>query len=75
LDFKSIEAEFQIDFESYFRWGLANLDEMRKDRLIRIEAKKLYVTETGRLLIRNIAMNFDGYLERKEDQARYSRTV
>jgi len=75
LDFRAIEAEFQIDFETYFRWGLGNLNEMREDRLIRIEDKKLYVTETGRLLIRNIAMNFDGYLERKEDQARYSRTV
>jgi hypothetical protein len=29
----------------------------------------------GRLLVRNVAMNFDGYLERQEDSARYSRTV
>jgi oxygen-independent coproporphyrinogen-3 oxidase len=75
LDFKAIEDEFRIDFESYFRWGLGNLREMRDDQLIRIEDKRLHVTEMGRMLIRNIAMNFDGYLERKEDQARYSRTV
>jgi len=75
LDFKVIEDEFHIDFESYFRWGLGNLKEMKDDGLIKIANKKLSVTETGRLLIRNIAMNFDGYLERKEDQARYSRTV
>lgn len=75
LDFAAIEDEFQIDFESYFRWGLLNLKEMSADRLIQIEDKKLRVTEMGRMLIRNIAMNFDGYLERKEDQARYSRTV
>ncbi|MEW6671168.1 MAG: oxygen-independent coproporphyrinogen III oxidase [Thermodesulfobacteriota bacterium] len=75
LDFRAVEDEFNIDFESYFRWGLGNLRQMRDDRLIIIKDKKLRVTEMGRLLIRNIAMNFDGYLERQEDQARYSRTV
>jgi oxygen-independent coproporphyrinogen-3 oxidase len=35
----------------------------------------LKVTPMGRLLIRNIAMNFDGYIERQQDSARYSRTV
>lgn len=75
LDFKAIEDEFSIDFESYFRWGLGNLEEMKDDQLIRIEDRKLHVTDMGRFLVRNIAMNFDGYLERKEDQARYSRTV
>ena len=75
LDFKAIEDEFHIDFESYFQWGLGNLKEIGDDQLIKIEDKKLHVTEMGRMLIRNIAMNFDGYLERKEDQARYSRTV
>jgi len=33
------------------------------------------IKDMGRLLIRNIAMNFDGYIERKEDTAKYSRTV
>jgi len=75
LDFKAVEDKFDIDFASYFRWGLANLKEMQDDRLIEIKDKKLSVTEMGRLLIRNIAMNFDGYIERKQDKARYSRTV
>lgn len=75
LDFNAVEAEFDIDFESYFRWGLGNLREMMSDKLLAIQGRKLVVTEPGRLLIRNIAMNFDGYIERKEDTARYSRTV
>jgi oxygen-independent coproporphyrinogen-3 oxidase len=75
LDFKAIENEFRIDFEDYFQWGLGNLKEMADDRLIKIQDDKLFVTEMGRMLVRNIAMNFDGYLERKEDHARYSRTV
>jgi oxygen-independent coproporphyrinogen-3 oxidase len=75
LDFNAVEAEFDIDFESYFRWGLGNLREMISDDLLSIENQKLTVTEPGRLLIRNIAMNFDGYIERKEDTGKYSRTV
>jgi oxygen-independent coproporphyrinogen-3 oxidase len=75
LDFASIEKEFDIDFETYFDWGLNNLNAMMADNLLSIENRMLKVTRMGRLLIRNIAMNFDGYIERKEDSARYSRTV
>lgn len=75
LDFTSIEKEFDIDFETYFDWGLNNLHEMMADNLLSVENRMLKVTRMGRLLIRNIAMNFDGYIERKEDSARYSRTV
>jgi len=75
LDFQSIEDEFNIDFESFFRWGLNNLDNMIADNLLYIENRVLKITDMGRLLIRNIAMNFDGYIERREDDARYSRTV
>ena len=48
---------------------------MEKDELVSVSDKKIEVTQMGKLLIRNIAMNFDGYIERKEDTARYSRTV
>jgi oxygen-independent coproporphyrinogen-3 oxidase len=75
LDFTSIENEFDIDFETYFSRGLDNLEEMIADNLLSIENKILKITKMGRFLIRNIAMNFDGYIERKEDHARYSRTV
>jgi oxygen-independent coproporphyrinogen III oxidase len=75
LDFASIEKEFDIDFETYFDWGLNNFDAMIADNLLSIENRMLKVTQMGRLLIRNIAINFDGYIERKEDSARYSRTV
>jgi len=75
LDFASIEDEFNIDFETYFGPGLSSLNEMMADNLLFIENRTLKITDMGRLLIRNIAMKFDGYLERKEDHARYSRTV
>ena len=75
LDFMSVEKKFDIEFETYFSWGLGNFHEMIADNLVVFEDRMLKVTPMGRLLIRNIAMNFDGYIERQEDSARYSRTV
>ena len=75
LDFKTIESQFKINFKDYFASGLKNLSEMESDGLLSIGDDGLKVSNKGRLLIRNIAMKFDGYIERKEDQGRYSRTV
>jgi oxygen-independent coproporphyrinogen-3 oxidase len=75
LDFTEIENKYKIDFKKYFAWGLSNLKEMIEDELIDMTDKGLKVKNMGRMLIRNIAMNFDGYIERKEDKAKYSRTV
>lgn len=75
LEFETIEKKYNINFKEYFAWGLNNLKEMEKDELVSVSDKKIEVTQMGKLLIRNIAMNFDGYIERKEDTARYSRTV
>lgn len=75
LDFSAIEKQFGINFEEYFAYGLENLQKFIDDDLLKINQRKITVTEMGRLLIRNIAMNFDGYIERKEDTTRYSRTV
>jgi len=70
-----IDNQFNIDFKNYFAWGLNNLTEMQNDNLIDISDDGIKVKNMGRLLIRNIAMNFDGYIERKEDKAKYSRTI
>jgi len=75
LNFKSIEDQFKINFKKYFAWGLNNLKEMETDDLVEISDGGLKVKNMGRMLIRNIAINFDGYIERKEDKAKYSRTV
>jgi oxygen-independent coproporphyrinogen III oxidase len=75
LDFASIENKFNINFEEYFAYGLNNFDELISDGLVEIKDRKIHIAEMGRLLIRNVAMNFDGFLERKEDAGRYSRTV
>lgn len=75
LDFKMIEDKYKINFKDYFAWGLSNLIEMENDELVSVKDNKIEITPMGKLLIRNIAMNFDAYIERKEDTAKYSRTV
>jgi oxygen-independent coproporphyrinogen-3 oxidase len=75
LEFEQIEEQYKINFKNYFAWGLNNLKEMEKDELVSISDDKIKITNMGKLIIRNIAMNFDGYIERKEDTARYSRTM
>jgi oxygen-independent coproporphyrinogen III oxidase len=75
LDFREIEKQFNINFIKYFVWGLRNLTEMQNEDLLEISNDSLKVKNMGRMLIRNIAMSFDGYIERKEDKAKYSRTV
>ena len=75
LEYDYIENKYDIEFDRYFAWGLANLKGMTEDELVVLDDRKITVTENGRLFIRNIAMNFDGYLERQEDSSRYSKTI
>ncbi len=75
LNYDYIENKYKIEFDRYFAWGLSNLKDMIDDGLVVLEERKITVTENGRLFIRNIAMNFDGYLERQEDNSRYSKTI
>lgn len=75
LNFNEVETKFKIDFKNYFQNSLKNLSEMVDDGLVEIYEDKIKVTEMGRLLIRNIAMKFDGFIERKQDEMKYSRTI
>lgn len=75
LDFNEVESKHKIDFKNYFKNSLDNLSEMVDDGLVEILDEKIKVTEMGRLLIRNIAMKFDGFIERKQDDMKYSRTI
>ncbi len=77
LDQRKIEEKFDISFENYFKDAIGQLQGFRDDGLVRFSKGKIAVTETGHLLIRNIAMAFDSYLQkdRKKDTPIYSRTI
>ncbi|SFN58154.1 oxygen-independent coproporphyrinogen-3 oxidase [Izhakiella capsodis] len=75
LDFTQLNQLWGIDTESYFAEELAKLAPMVADGLIEQSTLGLTVTAKGRLLIRNICMCFDGWLQRKLQQRQYSRVI
>jgi len=63
LDKRQIEKKFDINFEEYFRNDIPKLDEFIREGLLTNDADKIRVIGSGILIIRNIAMCFDAYLE------------
>ncbi len=73
---KEVEEQFDIDFDDYFDDALENLRAFEEDDLLSVEPDRISVYPQGRLLIRNIAMNFDYYLQKKAGKKpQFSRTV
>ncbi|KAB7624399.1 oxygen-independent coproporphyrinogen III oxidase [Alkalilimnicola sp. S0819] len=75
LDYSEVEERHHIVFRNYFAAELRALESMAVDGLLEIERRGLRVTPVGRLLLRNIAMVFDSYLNHDQGQTRFSRTV
>ncbi len=75
LHFNLFEEKYKINFKEYFAKGLKNIKQFVPDNLVVLEENSIKVTEMGRLLIRNIAMSFDAFLEDDKGKVRYSRTV
>lgn len=74
LDIKKIEKEFNIDFFEYFKEELKNLEQL--EQFYEINKDFIKVNETGSLLIRNIAMNFDFYYKNiSEEKKVFSKTL
>ena len=63
LDFSSVNKQWEIDFQDYFKEELPKLQGMAQDGLLEIDQKSMRVMPKGRLLIRNICMTFDAYLK------------
>ncbi len=78
LNISGIEAQFNINFFEYFADAIAALKPFEDEDLVVVDkvAKKILVNTTGTLLIRNIVMPFDAYLQKiPEDKRRFSKTV
>ncbi len=74
LDKRAFSERWETDFDRHFAADLARLAPLVDDGLVEIDDDRIEVTATGRLMVRNIAMAFDAYLE-SGSAARYSRTV
>lgn len=76
LNITAIEKSFKINFFNYFEEALASLEEFAREGLVSISEEGLQVNQTGTLLIRNICMPFDAYLNKTpESKRRFSKTV
>ena len=75
LDYSQFESEFGIDFKNHFADGLADLQEMSVDNLVELRNDGLSVLPAGRLLIRNVAMVFDEYLQKKKEGTSFSKVI
>ncbi|MFV1996549.1 MAG: oxygen-independent coproporphyrinogen III oxidase [Acidiferrobacterales bacterium] len=68
LDVSVIEKQFDIDFQQYFTSELEALYRMQQDGLLTLGDGVIEVLPAGKLLIRNICMIFDVYLETRPQQ-------
>ena len=62
LSFRQIEQQYGIQFQDYFAAEVNVLQTMQNDGLLTMDDKGIQVLTAGRLLIRNICMAFDRYL-------------
>jgi oxygen-independent coproporphyrinogen-3 oxidase len=73
--FADVEDRHSICFDDYFAVELAGLADLRRDGLVRLDNGAIRVTAAGRLLMRNIAMQFDRHIKRDICAERYSKAI
>ena len=63
LNKRTVERKFEIDFDQYFASSIEQLQQFVDDGLVEISADTITILGAGRLLLRNIAMCFDAYID------------
>jgi len=75
LGFDDFGRKHGIDFREYFAAEIAKLDVLANDELIELGDAGINITPKGRLLLRNIAMTFDRYIDLEENDNRFSKAI
>jgi len=76
IDIKRVEGEHSIVFADYFADALEALQEFVEGDLVTLTDERITVSPTGTLLIRNIAMPFDAYMNKYAGSKKsFSKTV
>lgn len=73
LDLTKVSAKYGIDAAAYFAKEWAQLEPLSADGLLQLQGNRMQVQAPGRLLIRNIAMVFDAYLQ--AEKHRFSQVI
>ena len=73
----ALERRYGIHFTEYFADSLAKLEPLVADGLVQVEPDRITATSRGRMLLRNIAMCFDRYLDQPiaDARPRFSRAI
>jgi oxygen-independent coproporphyrinogen-3 oxidase len=75
LKFDDYEHRFGIDFLEHFASEMNVIEAQAKDGLLELDSHGFTVTPAGRLLLRNVAMAFDEYLNRSAKAQKFSRVI
>jgi oxygen-independent coproporphyrinogen III oxidase len=76
VDRRDVQERFGIVFGEYFAEAIAGVQPFVDDGLLEVTPDRLTVVGAGRLVLRNIAMCFDAYLDRMNTtRPIFSRTV
>ena len=75
LTFADIAQHWDISFPDYFAKELTALQAMAADDLLYMDSEMIRVKPKGRLLIRNICMQFDAYITSKASASRFSKVI
>lgn len=76
IDKKRVERMFDIDFDQYFAADIPKLQPFEADGLVKVTDEAISVVGSGILIIRNLAMCFDAYLEQMmREKPVFSKTV
>ena len=75
INLESLGRRLDFDPYDYFAPEFARLAPLEHDGLIAVQQHTITITDTGRLLRRNVAMVFDAYLTRAANSPAYSRAI
>ncbi|MEN8146900.1 MAG: oxygen-independent coproporphyrinogen III oxidase [Campylobacterota bacterium] len=76
MDIKRFNEDYDVDFNTYFKDDLPDLQPFIDEELVRVDENHIACSETGTLLIRNIAMVFDAYMNKHAGSKKtFSKTV
>ena len=68
LDIQVIESDLNISFFEYFADVMPQLEQFAQDGLLTFNDSRIEVLPSGHLLIRNICMAFDFYMQQKANK-------
>ena len=75
LSYDDFSEKHGVDFRDYFAVEIEKLEVLEKDGLIKLSDAGINITPSGRLLLRNIAMTFDRYIDLEENDSRFSKAI